>query len=92
MNRSPRIAEGEGDAIGPWSGVASVTWRRDPERTEPRRDAEGPISVGCYDESGRLAVPFIPPMLATRLEDPHRLADPRYSAEPKLDGQRAQLH
>jgi ATP dependent DNA ligase domain len=36
---------------------------------------------------------FIPPMLATRLEDPRRLADPGYySAEPKLDGQRAQLH
>jgi hypothetical protein len=37
-------------------------------------------------------MPFIPPMLATRLEDPRRIADPRYSAEPKLDGQRAQLH
>jgi ATP-dependent DNA ligase len=37
-------------------------------------------------------MPFIPPMLATRLEDPRRLADPRYSVEPKLDGQRAQLH
>ena len=37
-------------------------------------------------------MPFIPPMLATRLEDPRRLADLRYSAEPKLDGQRAQLH
>jgi ATP-dependent DNA ligase len=37
-------------------------------------------------------MPFIPPMLATRLEDPRRLAEPRYSAEPKLDGQRAQLH
>jgi ATP-dependent DNA ligase len=33
-----------------------------------------------------------PPMLATRLEDPRRLADPRYRAEPKLDGPRAQLH
>ena len=31
-------------------------------------------------------------MLATRLEDPRRLADARYIAEPKLDGQRAQLH
>ena len=31
-------------------------------------------------------------MLATRLEDPRRLADLRYSAEPKLDGQRAQVH
>ena len=30
-------------------------------------------------------------MLATRLEEPRRLADPRYSAEPKLDGQRMQL-
>jgi ATP-dependent DNA ligase len=39
-----------------------------------------------------VAMPFIPPMLATRLEDSRRLADPRYSAEPKLDGQRAQLH
>ena len=38
------------------------------------------------------AVPFISPMLATRLEDPRRLVDPRYSAEPKLDGQRAQIH
>jgi hypothetical protein len=28
-------------------------------------------------------------MLATRLDDPRRLADPRYRAEPKLDGQRA---
>lgn len=35
---------------------------------------------------------FIPPMLATRLGDPRRLAGPRYSAEPKLDGQRAQVH
>ena len=35
---------------------------------------------------------FIPPMLATRLEDPRRLADARYIAEPKLDGQRAQEH
>src|SRR5688500_16673118 len=40
----------------------------------------------------RTAMPFILPMLATRLEDPGRLADSRYSAEPKLDGQRAQLH
>jgi ATP-dependent DNA ligase len=31
-------------------------------------------------------------MLATRLEDPRRLADPRYSVEPKLDAQRAQVH
>ena len=31
-------------------------------------------------------------MLVTRLEDPRRLGDWRYSAEPKLDGQRAQLH
>jgi hypothetical protein len=37
-------------------------------------------------------MPFIPPMLATRLEDPRRLADPRYIAEHKRDGQRAQLH
>ena len=37
-------------------------------------------------------MPFIPPVLATRLEEPRRLADPRYSAEPKLDGQRAQIH
>jgi ATP-dependent DNA ligase len=37
-------------------------------------------------------MPFIPPMLATRLEDPPRLADPRYIAEPKLDAQRAQVH
>ena len=31
-------------------------------------------------------------MLCERLTDPHRLADRRYIAEPKLDGQRAQLH
>jgi ATP-dependent DNA ligase len=37
-------------------------------------------------------MPFIPPMLASRLEDPRRLTDPRYIAEPKLDGQRAELH
>ena len=37
-------------------------------------------------------MPFIPPMLATRLEDPTRLGDTRYVAEPKLDGQRAQVH
>src|SRR5438034_1151605 len=35
---------------------------------------------------------FIPPMPAARLEDPRRLADARYIAEPKLDGQRVQLH
>jgi ATP-dependent DNA ligase len=34
---------------------------------------------------------FIPPMLCERLADPARLADRRYIAEPKLDGQRAQL-
>jgi ATP-dependent DNA ligase len=31
-------------------------------------------------------------MLCSRLEDAARLTDPRYVAEPKLDGQRAQLH
>ena len=36
-------------------------------------------------------MPFIPPMLATRLEDPRRLADPRFNAESKL-GQRAQVY
>jgi ATP-dependent DNA ligase len=30
-------------------------------------------------------------MLATRLENPRKLADQRYIAEPKLDGQRAQV-
>src|SRR5262245_29867522 len=35
---------------------------------------------------------FIPPMLSSRLTDQRLLADPRYIAEPKLDGQRAQLH
>jgi ATP-dependent DNA ligase len=43
--------------------------------------------------SGTLrAVPFIPPMLSSRLTDPTLLAHPRYVAEPKLDGQRAQVH
>src|SRR5262245_18499360 len=31
-------------------------------------------------------------MLCERLTDPARLSDRRYMAEPKLDGQRAQLH
>jgi ATP-dependent DNA ligase len=31
-------------------------------------------------------------MLASRLTDKRLLADPRYIAEPKLDGQRAQVH
>ena len=37
-------------------------------------------------------MPFIPRTLAIRLEDPRRLADARYTAELKLDGQPAQLH
>ena len=40
----------------------------------------------------RPTVSFIPPMLCDRLTDPRRLDDRRYVAEPKLDGQRAQLH
>src|SRR5262249_19687371 len=39
-----------------------------------------------------LPVPFIPPMLCERLTDPARLSGLRHIAEPKLDGQRAQLH
>ena len=35
---------------------------------------------------------FIPFMLCDRLSDPRQLEDRRYLAEPKLDGQRAQLH
>src|SRR5262245_46663266 len=35
---------------------------------------------------------FIPPQLCMILRDPSRLGDPRYVAEPKLDGQRAQVH
>jgi ATP-dependent DNA ligase len=35
---------------------------------------------------------FIPPMLCEVLRDPSRLDDPRYAAEPKFDGQRAQVH
>jgi ATP-dependent DNA ligase len=31
-------------------------------------------------------------MLTSRLTDQRLLADPRYIAEPKLDGQRAQVH
>jgi ATP-dependent DNA ligase len=31
-------------------------------------------------------------MLCTGLRDPSRFGDPRYAAEPKLDGQRAQVH
>ena len=35
---------------------------------------------------------FIVPMLCSRLANPGRLAHRRYIAEPKLDGQRAQVH
>jgi hypothetical protein len=35
---------------------------------------------------------FIAPMLCTTLRDPAQLGDPRYIAEPKFDGQRAQVH
>lgn len=35
---------------------------------------------------------FIPFMLCERLTDPARLQERRYVAEPKLDGQRSQLH
>jgi ATP-dependent DNA ligase len=35
---------------------------------------------------------FILPMLCEVLRDPSRLDDPRYVAEPKFDGQRAQVH
>jgi hypothetical protein len=35
---------------------------------------------------------FIPSMLCTTLRDPLRLGDPRYMAEPRCDGQRAQIH
>src|SRR5262245_65885304 len=37
-------------------------------------------------------MPFIPPMLCSRLERLERLTELRYIAEPKLDGQRAQVH
>jgi ATP-dependent DNA ligase len=37
-------------------------------------------------------MPFIPPMLCSRLEGPSALLDRRYISEPKLDGQRAQVH
>src|SRR5262245_2354025 len=35
---------------------------------------------------------FIAPMLCSTLRDPSRLSDPRYVAEPKFDGQGAQIH
>jgi ATP-dependent DNA ligase len=35
---------------------------------------------------------FIRPMLCTTLRNPSHLGDPRYVAEPKFDGQRAQIH
>src|SRR5262245_58708141 len=35
---------------------------------------------------------FHPPMLCSRLERLERLTERRYIAEPKLDGQRAQVH
>src|SRR5262245_10106022 len=41
---------------------------------------------------GVLPMAFVPFMLCERLTDPAPLQDQRYVAEPKLDGQRAQLH
>jgi ATP-dependent DNA ligase len=35
---------------------------------------------------------FISPMRCEILRDPSWLDDPRYAAEPKFDGQRAQVH
>jgi len=35
---------------------------------------------------------FIAPMLCSTPREPSRLGDPRYVAEPKFDGQRAQIH
>ena len=48
----------------------------------------------CSRHSRVMTLParFIPPMLCDRLADPAHLADRRYTAEPKLDGQHAQLH
>jgi len=37
-------------------------------------------------------MPFIPPMLCSRLERLEWLTERRYIAEPKLNGQRAQVH
>ena len=60
---------------------------------EPRTIAHDPTASGCPDARwarglGTLRVPmaFIPPMLCSSLRDLSRLGDPRYAAEPKLDG------
>jgi ATP-dependent DNA ligase len=45
-----------------------------------------------WNDSTARAATFIPPMLCKRLTDPRRLTDRHHIAEPKLDGQRAQLH
>ena len=75
---------GRRDRASQWS-----VWERMGARQHPTR------ALAAFDRllpwQMETAV-FIPPMLATRREDPRRLADLRYIAEPKLDGQRAQLH
>jgi hypothetical protein len=56
--------------------------------TRPYREPAPSARGHWYTESPM----FIPPMLCTSLRDPNRLGDPRYMAEPKFDGQRAQVH
>jgi len=56
-------------------------------RFAPERRPESNDSWMYTEQS----MPFIPPMLCSRLENPTRLGDRRYIAEPKLDGQRAQV-
>jgi ATP-dependent DNA ligase len=54
----------------------------------------GPLEQKAVAPHGTMEVPmpFIPPMLREILRDPARLDDRRYVAEPKFDGQRAQIH
>jgi hypothetical protein len=55
-------------------------------------EQEALMHARCWPHLARLLEQGIPPMLCEILRDPARLDDARYVAEPKFDGQRAQIH
>ena len=57
-----------------------------------RWTAANPDDLAFVTMDFAVSASFIAPMLCDRLTDPRRLSEHRYIAEPKLDGQRAQLH
>jgi ATP-dependent DNA ligase len=69
----------------PWSRASG---RRPFQRHDPTAAEAATPEAHWYTGSPM----FIPSMLCTTLRDLSRLGDPRYLAEPKFDGQRAQVH